>query len=279
MLKSILIGVDGSSSGSAAIDLGIRWAWNFGATLVGMGIVNEPAICGPEPVPLGATAFKCERDEMRLAAARRNAEDTLQSFGARCAIAGVSYEALVAIGDPAEQMAIEAQRFDAVVFAQRDGVHFETQPGDDRNTLRNVAKRGPRPIVAVPALPRGGRNIVVAYDGSLQAARTLQLFQGLGLCASGEVHAVSVHPDEAEAARVAGRAVDYLRRHEIAAHSHAVAAAPEGIAAALLERVENLDAGLLVMGAYGRPVLKELFFGSVTQQILDAGAVSVFLSH
>ena len=48
MLKSILIGLDGSPLIPTAVELGIQWAKRFNALLVGLGIVNEVTIYTPE---------------------------------------------------------------------------------------------------------------------------------------------------------------------------------------------------------------------------------------
>jgi nucleotide-binding universal stress UspA family protein len=47
----------------------------------------------------------------------------------------------------------------------------------------------------------------------------------------------------------------------------------------ILETVQMRDAGLLVMGAYGQPVLREFFLGSTTRTILEKCPVPVFLYH
>ena len=53
MLKSILVGLDGSPSSAAAVELGIQWAKRFNALLVGLGIVDEATIRTPEAEPIG----------------------------------------------------------------------------------------------------------------------------------------------------------------------------------------------------------------------------------
>jgi nucleotide-binding universal stress UspA family protein len=277
MLRSLLVGVDGSASGEAAIALAIRWARAFDAALFGIAVIDRPTICAPEPVPLGGMAFKGDRDEALVAEAHRKVEYALQSFTATCAEAGVSGVALENVGLPAEEIMREAQRYDLILLGQRTYFQFETQSSPD-STLQQVVKSSPRPVVAVPETPRAGDNVVLAWDGSAQAARTLQAFQGLGLHRPHAIHVVCVHPDLTEANRCAGRAMDYLRFHEIAAFSHPVAGS-ESAADAILEQVNALNAGLLVMGAYGQSTLREFLFGSVTQNVLDRSPVPVFLYH
>ena len=47
----------------------------------------------------------------------------------------------------------------------------------------------------------------------------------------------------------------------------------------ILEQIGRLNAGLLVMGAYGQPVLREFFLGSVTRTVLQECRVPLFLFH
>ena len=64
MLKGILVGLDGSPFSESAVELGIRWAKRHDALLVGLGIIDEPTICGPKPVPVAggsSTSFASAR--------------------------------------------------------------------------------------------------------------------------------------------------------------------------------------------------------------------------
>ena len=47
----------------------------------------------------------------------------------------------------------------------------------------------------------------------------------------------------------------------------------------ILEQIGRLNAGLLVMGAYGQPVLREFFLGSVTRTLLQETPVPLLLFH
>ena len=47
----------------------------------------------------------------------------------------------------------------------------------------------------------------------------------------------------------------------------------------MLKQLEQLDAGLLAMGAYGQSSIKEFLFGSVTRTLLGEANVPVFLYH
>jgi nucleotide-binding universal stress UspA family protein len=276
MLRSILLGLDGSADNRGAVELGIRWARQFDAMLVGLAVIDEPTIRQSGPVPLGGGVYKDKRDNALVADARRNAEQLLGGFSVRCAEAGVSCKVLEDVGLPAERICLEAQRYDLILLGKQTHFHAETQEDADE-TLTTVLQTSPRPVVAVPEKLGTGTSIMIAYDGSLQAARTLQAFAALQLGRENEVHVVAVDSDHAEAVRRADRAIDFLDRHGVKAKRHAVAASDP--APVLLEHAKRLDAGLLVMGAYGQTAIREFFFGSVTQTMLKETNCPLFLYH
>jgi nucleotide-binding universal stress UspA family protein len=277
MLKSILIGLDGSDYSTVATELGIQWAKRFDALLVGLGVIDEPTIRGPEPVPLGGTSYKRHRDDVRMHEARLRVEQFLERFALRCSEVGVPFKLLENVGLPWEQVLLEAQRYDLILLGQQTYFHFETQESPCE-TLKRVLKNTPRPVVTVPAKLGSDGRVVVAYDGSLQAARALQAFQASGLQAQREVAIVTVADDPEEAARQAARAAEFLRFHDVPAQVHALASS-ERPGPILLERARSLGAGLLVMGAYGQPVLREFFLGSVTRTMLQDSTIPLFLYH
>ncbi len=276
-LTRILVPLDGSSHCELAIQLGIRWAKQYHAKLMGMGIVDEPAIRHSEPIPLGAESFKIKRDEALMADARCRVSEFLERFTQRCAEAGVASDTLTDVGHPFEQIVIEAQRCDLILLGKQTHYHFETDDKAD-DTLQKVLKVSPRPLVTVPERPQGGSAIVIAYDGSLQSARTLYAFQSLHLDMSSEIHIISVGEDRVKARRSAEIAADFLESHGVKSQSHIVETS-DLPAPVILERTRALNAGLLVMGAYGQSTVKEFFFGSVTRAMLSDENIPLFLYH
>jgi nucleotide-binding universal stress UspA family protein len=277
MLRSMLVSLDGSSYSQRAVELGIDWARQTSALLVGLGTIDQPTITRGEAAPIGGSYFKHQKDDARLADARRQVEQFLARFTLCCAEAQVPCKVLEDVGLPTEQILLEAQRYDLILLGQQTYCQFETQQGPD-HTLQDVVRNSPRPVVVVPLKPVSGKATLIAYDGSLQAARALHAFRSVELPAAGPVHVVSVHTDGKEAARQADRAAEFLRFHDIDAQRQAIATkqAPTEV---LLDQIRQLDAGLLVMGAYGQSTLREFFFGSVTTSLLKASGVPLFLYH
>lgn len=276
MTRSILVGLDGSNDCAAAVNLGLKWAKQQDALLVGLGIIDEPTIRQPESLPIGGSAFKEYRDDAVMHAASRRVEQFLEHFALRCAEARVACKLLENIGDPVEQLALEAQRYDLMILGKKTHFQYDARDKSD-TTLRKILKRSPRPVVAVPRESPAGNAVVVAYDGSAPAARALQAFRALELTRSDPIHIVAVDTDHAAAVRHAERAIDYLSFHGIRAQRHIVESSSP--ATAIMETAQSLCAGLVVMGTSGQSALTELIFGSVTRALLEDQTISLFLYY
>jgi nucleotide-binding universal stress UspA family protein len=276
----MLVGLDSSISGIAAQELGIAWAKRFDAELVGLAIVDDPGI-GLSGAILLSDAFHTEERRAAAAKAHLHAEAALsreiRDFAVRCGDAGVNFRTIEEAGSPHVQILLEAQKHDLILLGQRS--HFEYgYQGQAGQTLAKVLRDTPRPVIAVPDSLGEGTSVVVAYDGSLQASRALAAFEAAGLATDRTVHVITADPDAGDAERNLERAIQYLRSHDIEAAPHRLERA-KAPAEAILSLLPRVNAGLVVMGAYGQPILKEFFIGSATLTMLDRSPVPLFLFH
>jgi nucleotide-binding universal stress UspA family protein len=164
MLKNILIGLDGSAFSASAVELGFRWARQFNAFLIGLGVVDEPSVRDSEAVPSGASGGgspAAGADE-----ARRRVADFLERFAIRCLEARVPAKLVEKVGLPSERILLEAQRYDLVLLGQQSYFQAATHQSPCA-TLEKVLRNSSRPVVTVPAKLADGTSVVVAYDGSL----------------------------------------------------------------------------------------------------------------
>jgi nucleotide-binding universal stress UspA family protein len=92
--------------------------------------------------------------------------------------------------------------------------------------------------------------------------------------ADAKVHIVSVAISRADAASAADHAIASLRLHQGDTVPDPMESkkAPAGV---ILEHPDRLDAGLIVMGAHGDPVVREFVLGSVSRTIFEDSTVSV----
>jgi len=266
MLRSMLVALDESAWSSTATTLALEWAKRLGACLIGLALVDETSVVRPEPVPRGAGDFKRRLDQARLADAHKHVQQTLELFRERCASAGVPETVSADVGDPAGCILRQAHRCDLIVIGRETYFQFEAQDSSDP-TLGQIIGRSPRPIVVVPrGLPQGN-GVLVAYGGGREVARTLQIYQLLGLSFNETVHVVNVQRGRAGADSLADYAAEFLHVHGAECQLHVAETSLEP-AEALLEQVRILQPRLMVIGAPGYHPLRDLFATSVTRAVL-----------
>jgi nucleotide-binding universal stress UspA family protein len=141
-----------------------------------------------------------------------------------------------------------------------------------------------RPVLVIP--PDGrfatlgklelGRTALVAWNGSREATRAVH--DALPLLAQSDavtVLAVNPGPDGDRGDRL----VAHLTRHGFKTTTEAIETTSYDVAQIILQRVDRLDANLLVMGAYGRARWREKIFGGTTQDVLRMMTVPVLMAH
>ena len=275
MLGSLLVGLDGSAFSKSAVELAISWAVPNQASVTGITVLDEPTILAGEPVPLGGSAFKEHRDSMRLIDAQKKIDSFCEDFETRTRSANVAFRTVKESGVPYKDILKVADEHDLIVLGKKTFFHFEvdSHPCD---TLNRVIKQCSRPVVAVPEKIQGGNSVLIAYDGSIQASRSLQLFQLMSLGMKGTVNILTIDKNYDQARDICRQAVHFLEHHKVKAEAHPVASTAFE-ADLVLEHCEKFNAGLVIMGAYGQSVIKEFFFGSVTKRILEETKVPLFL--
>jgi len=275
MLKTALVALDASPFSKTATTLALQWATRFGARLIGLGILDTPSLTAGEPVPLGASYFKRERDVDRMLDAQKHVSQLLSEFQERCNHAGVAVDVFEEVGDAAACILREAHQCDIVILGHESHFHFETQDKPDA-TLAHVLHGSPRPIVVAPRELQPGSGIIVAYGGGAEVARTLHTVQLLGLTAGQTVHLVSVSRKDQTAERHADLAARFLAFHGVSYKVHLVESSASA-GEVLLERVHEIRPELLVMGSHAPHHFRDLFTTSVTRTILSTCPVPVLI--
>jgi nucleotide-binding universal stress UspA family protein len=277
VLQNMLIGLDGSDYSNSAVELGIRWARQTGAGLVGLGVIDEPTICRAEPVGPWGSYYKKRRDEKLLDDARQQVKGFLEQFGRRCEDAGVRHRCVEQVGLPFERILFRAEDIDLTLLGRETHFQFETQTAPDR-TLKKVLRHSRRPVVVVPRRLPEPSAVVLAYDAGPSAVRVLEAFQSSGIAAGGRpIRVVSVAADEGVARRRADEAVAYFQHHGDAASAHPVVG--DRPAQAILAEAGQCATHMIVMGAFEHSTLSAFFRGSVTQTVLRAATDRILFLH
>ncbi len=276
MLKSILVAVDGTPPSQTAQSLAIDLCKRLDARIAGIGVLDRPWITAPQAVPLGASYYKHVRDRALIERFDAEVNTLLKGFEDRCRAAGVRFAAAEWQGDPAQRIEVESEAHDLIVVGKDTTFHFELAE-EKSDTVRRLARDDPRPLIVTPAdAPRSGR-ILVACDGSLAASRSMHMFALLGLAAGEAVDVVTVTDGSvADAQASATQAAKIFANHDVEADVSVIETSDHP-AGALIDRAA--DASMLVMGAFGRRQLRDVFFGSCTTRLLEACPAPLFIHH
>lgn len=151
----------------------------------------------------------------------------------------------------------------------------------DRGLIESALLESGRPLLLVPPNTRtfAGDRIVVAWDGSAQAARAMS--DALPFLRAAEaVDLVCIIKEEELARKLAGAdAAAFLARHGVKVTETDLPLGRDGVAPTLLRYLERTPADMVVMGAYKNSMLWEWLAGGVTQSLLKTNPVPLFLAH
>jgi nucleotide-binding universal stress UspA family protein len=135
-----------------------------------------------------------------------------------------------------------------------------------------------RPVLVAPspAFASVGNRIIIAWNGSAQAARVVA--GAMAFLRTAEQVSVVTVGDIGRSASAADL-VAYLAHHDVRAAHEALTADHQTAGARLLKHAAERQADLLVMGAYGHSRLREMILGGATRDVLAAVNLPVLMAH
>lgn len=273
--RDILVQIDKAAAGRARF--AARLADRFKAHLTGAFLKSEFLAQYMAAEALGGLPPNLI-DELLTSHAKAVAsagEEARLVFEAAAGEAACTSDWLTLQGDSALDLVDVARRSDLTILP----VSTVAALGQNRITAAQVALGAAGPVLIVPEEAPGGdlgRNILVGWNGSREAARALR--DAMPLLQEAEAVHVLIISEGAM-----GGPDALLQRH---LEHHGVTpniirdSSDEQIAADVFrEEIKALGADLLVMGLYGRPRLQELILGGVSHDLLDRPPVPLLVSH
>ena len=279
MIRSILAAVDGSPSADQGLRLAAQWAAQLPARLEAVFVENEErfvtyefaptveaGVVFPVPLPPDKLAEEKRKVAEERKALQRAFEQATKGLGP-----GARFTA--ATGSVNAILARAARAADLVVIGNRG--RFE--PQTDRRagpTTETLIHNAGRPVLVVPENPRTAGPLLLAFDDSKGVHRVLPTGIELAERLKRDTLVLTLDDDPAAGKRTQELVKPYLGAHEISARYAVERGRP---AQAILQRAESEGASLIVMGAFGRNPIFELFFGSTTLAVLERSVCPVLL--
>lgn len=274
--SSLIVYVDDEPDNTQRIEQAVDLAKAHGAHLIGV------SACAPEtPVAdaYGAGILMGEvltAQHERAESALKGAEQRFRDIATR---AGVSCEWRADVGDPTGLLVKHARAADVLIVG-RDAANAS---GWRAPIPPDLAMRAGRSILIAPpnpARPVAGAPVLLAWTDSresrLAAVAAIPLLR--------EAESVRVlelcDPEDVDGARLRTADVTaWLRRHDVKAEADARAHDDRSAGRRLLDCAAEMEAGVIVSGAWGHARMRQWIFGGVTQTLMTESPVALLLAH
>ena len=274
MIRRVLVPLDGSEYSKSALQYAEFMAAPHRANLTGLVVLDIPGIeKSVGPTPLGGVYWAEQLEKKKLEAAKARIETLLAAFRSFCDEKGLQCEEEQDQGSPSERIVEFSLYYDLVVVGQRTFFEFESERHEGKLVYK-VMDHGITPFLAVPEKFFPVKRVLLAYDGSLAAARTLQRISHLAGNGDFEFTLLTSHDKKEAADFLLNRAEEYLRAYGCKVtmkqwtDKHIIDAVREDF-------WENTD--LFAVGAHSRKNLKDFFVGSLTKFLIERGEKPVFV--
>ncbi len=274
--KTIALWLDARRS--APTDAAIRMAQAFGAHLTALNHVDMTRL---PPYIRAHLGEELAREQMRRA--EQDAAAAAAGFEAIARREGLgSVEVRRLAGDPVLGLAVSARYADLIVLGQVDAEN--TDGPEQRDFPDHAILATGRPLLMIPyagTFNTIGEHVVVAWSATRESTRAVTDALPL-LQRAKKVTVIIGDAKPGAGGHGASPGADialYLARQGVKVEVSLEQTAGIDVGSLLLSRIADLDADLLVMGAYGHSRVRELVLGGVTRTILRQMTVPVLMSH
>lgn len=283
MIKRILVALDPDGDTPVATRFAIRLAKKFDASLTGLAVVDLSNIQSAIAVGGYGTEIFGRHIWTEMADdTRQVAEKLLKNFNDAVEKEGVRHRDVKKQGASCE-LIIEETKYHDLLIVGRDSHFFYNQPEKDTQTLARVVKGGFAPTLVVTDEYRDVERIMIAFDGSGSAARTLKSF--IHLLPYGkdiEIELVIIAGGDSieemdMASAILKQAESYLKEHNFNYITKVVL--PKGAPGErILNRQMEKKPDIVLLGAHSVSALKRSAFGSTTHYMITSSQGALFLS-
>lgn len=204
----------------------------------------------------------------------RASDAARQIFEAAAAETKASSDWLPIEGDVDSDLFACARRSDLTIFPTSASAVF----GQNRVTAAGVALSSGGPVLVAPEGFDGhvGRRVLIAWNGSREAARALRDAWPF-IWEADEVHVLVV--SEGAMGGPEGLLQRHMERHGVSANLIRDSSDDAVAGDVIRAQVRSLGADLVVMGLFGRSRLQELVLGGVSNDLLASPPAPLLVSH
>ena len=277
-IKNILLHLDHSSGCRNRLETAFNLARDFDAQITGLFVVPDYVVPSYVEAQISVDLIT---DITEKAVAR--ADEELAGYQKLADDAGVKMEAHVVEGQVIPILREHSKYTDLLLLGQ-------DQPDDPDNASYGLADallfEGASACMVVPhsgKLAAPGKRILLTWNASREAARALREAMPI-LSRAEEIVVLSSEPDDADVDMARGHPharelAHFLESHGIQTISSGISDVDMNVSDAIIGQAADMNADMIVMGAYGHARLREIILGGVTRDLLKQSPLPLFLAH
>lgn len=284
MIKRILVALDPDGDTPIATQYAIEMAQKYNAEVTGLAVVDTsniyPTGIVGEP---GFTHHARHLWEELSEKTKKMADKLLSEFKSRAEDAGIKFSATKKEGASFERI-IDEMKYHDILIVGRDSHFFYNEPKQDTKTLAQIVKHGVAPTLVITEEYRHISNILVAFDGSNPAARSLKNFVQLFPAVSDfTFNLITINNNKKgsvirqKSEEILQNAGNYLKSHGISNYSAEIIQGSKP-SENIMAKQNEIDADLVILGAHAVSALKRITFGSTTHDLITKTQTPLFLS-
>ncbi|MBP2447974.1 universal stress protein [Rhizobium leguminosarum] len=270
---SILSSANFNEDLKAAVDFCAASGAHLSATVISIGLA-------PMDGAYGATSVVwLEERQREIDELAKNAGE-IRTYLARTDLSYDVQDVYTEFAFAQEDVAERALYADVVLVGRQAAKNEDLQ----KRIIAGALFRTPTPVIinrGTSPLPSVSKSILLAWDSSDEASRAAR--QSLDLLkAANCVYVTMIDPvsrervnGEEPGADIAG----FLARHGVKVQVDRLASGGSSAGEIIRQHAIDVNADLIVMGAYNHPRWRQTLFGGVTRSMIENGRTPIFLSH
>lgn len=278
--KSILTVLTSAADAAVAVQGAARLARAHDAHL-------DVLVLGVDRTQLGYSYIGSGAVMMEVAIERAEADARAVEAAARAALEAESSDlrwaleaAVTQIGTLTELVAQRARFADLVVLAQPYGAG---KGAETEAVVEAALFEGRVPVLVLPAkgLPAAEpRRVVLAWNQSAEALTAARMALPMLKAADAvDITVIDPPPHGPERSDPGGMLCQFLVRHGVKAEVSVLARSLPRVSEVLARHATDVNADLLVMGAYGHSRFREAILGGATRNMLEKAEIPVLMAH
>jgi len=277
--KNILLHMDPSDRCEERMGVAGKLAISHDATVTGLYVIPEPFY----PMYAEASYFPEDILDNMEKEEKENCKIAEQKFREFAAAQNIKSEWHSEQGPLAETVCKHARYADLSLLGK--GSMEEPTSYPDPFLAEDVVMRSGRPVLVIPNsghFEELGKRILVCWNASRESVRAVNDAMPF-LVAADKVTVLVVNPDKPASGDhgdiPSADIAHYLARHGVKVEAASTHTDQSDVGEIILSRAFDVDADMIVAGAYGHSRTREWILGGVTKTLIHETPVPAFLSH